>query len=218
MNMSDWAKKEVEIFTEKNEDECGFNYVGECAKSALKAFESLMNDGHSGMSIGITKNILNKLIDGIALTPIEDTPDVWGMPSKLNDDNKIIYQCKRMSSLFKKIYDDGTVKYSDVGRCVGIALNNPVRTYTSGRIYEIVDEFFPITMPYSPKGKRYEVYTDDFLYDQDNGDFDCEAFYYMITPEGDKVELNRFYHYPKHGNTIKLTKEEYENMKAKQVK
>ena len=44
MNMSDWAKKEVEIFTEKNEDECGFNYVGECAKSALKAFESLMND------------------------------------------------------------------------------------------------------------------------------------------------------------------------------
>lgn len=93
-----------------------------------------------------------------------------------------------------------------------------MRTYTSGRIYEIVDEFFPITMPYSPKGKRYEVYTDDFLYDQDNGDFDCEAFYYMITPEGDKVELNRFYHYPKHGNTIKLTKEEYENMKAKQVK
>lgn len=46
----------------------------------MRAFESLLGDGHSGMSIGITKNILNRLIDGKPLTPIEDTEEVWGEP------------------------------------------------------------------------------------------------------------------------------------------
>ena len=36
-----------------------------------------MRDGHSGFSIQITKSILNRLIDGKCLTPIEDTPDIW---------------------------------------------------------------------------------------------------------------------------------------------
>lgn len=36
-----------------------------------------MEDGHSGMSIGITKNILNRLIAGKPLTPIVDTEDIW---------------------------------------------------------------------------------------------------------------------------------------------
>lgn len=48
----------------------------------MRAFESLLGDGHSGMSIGITKNILNRLIDGKPLTPIEDTEDVWNVCSR----------------------------------------------------------------------------------------------------------------------------------------
>lgn len=52
-------------------------YIEMCYKSALKAFNELCDEGHSGMSIQITKSILCRLIDGKPLTEIEDTPDVW---------------------------------------------------------------------------------------------------------------------------------------------
>ena len=76
----DWAKKEVEIACNKeNPDrkENEFDYGCACYASALKAFESLYNDNHSGYSIKITQMILNRLIDGYPLTPIEDTNDIW---------------------------------------------------------------------------------------------------------------------------------------------
>lgn len=218
MSMSEWAKREIEILKSKNKPEEveDFDYVGACCDSAMRAFESLMNDGHSGMSISITKDILMKLIDGKALTPIEDTPDVWGEPDKWG--GKTTYQCQRMSSLFKEVYDDGRVEYTDVNRYYAIPIDNPECTYTGDGLCKILDEMFPITMPYIPKQGKYKFYTDDFLHDEGNGDYDCKAIYHVITPEGDKVDLNMFYYYPKNGETVKLTKEEYEKMKAERVK
>lgn len=56
-SMLDWAKREVEIACEKenpNRKEEEFDYGCACYESALKAFESLSEDGHSGLSIKIT--------------------------------------------------------------------------------------------------------------------------------------------------------------------
>ena len=57
-----------------------------------------------------TKSILNRLIDGKCLTPIEDTPDIWSdITSECNwKEGYQEYQCKRMSSLFKEVAPDGT--------------------------------------------------------------------------------------------------------------
>lgn len=214
MDMNNWAKKEVEILIENNGNEGWADYINNCAESAVKAFESLLEDGHSGLSITVTKDILNRLIDGKVLTPIEDTPGVWNEPNDYGKGYKS-YQCKRMSSLFKRVYDDGTIKYTDVDRYMGIPIENPKSSYTSGRIRDIVDELFPLTMPYYPKNEKYKIYTDDFLYNEDNGDFDHEAFYYMITPSGEKIDLNRFYYYPEDGTIIEITKEQYDEMKKK---
>lgn len=214
MDMNNWAKKEVEILIENNGDEGWSDYINNCAESAVKAFESLLEDGHSGLSITVTKDILNRLIDGKVLTPIEDTPDVWNEPNDYGKGYKS-YQCKRMSSLFKRVYDDGTIKYTDIDRYMGIPIENPKSSYTSGRIRDIVDELFPLTMPYYPKNEKYKIYTDDFLYNKDNGDFDYEAFYYMITPSGEKIDLNRFYYYPEDGTIMEITKEQYDEMKKK---
>ena len=85
MSMLDWAKREVEIACNKeNPDrkEGEFDYGCACYESALKAFESLCDDGHSGCSIGFTKAILNRLIDGMPLTPIEDIDDIWYKPAE----------------------------------------------------------------------------------------------------------------------------------------
>ena len=54
-----------------------WDYGCACYESALKAFGSLCEDGHSGFSIGLTKAILNRLINNKPLLPIEDTDEVW---------------------------------------------------------------------------------------------------------------------------------------------
>ena len=118
MSMLEWAKNEIAIASkrergDKPEDE--WDYGCACYDSALRAFESLLGDGHSGMSIGFTKDILNRLIDGKPLTPIEDTEDTWEYAYNDADDSEV-YRCKRMSSLHKKITQDGIVTYSDVDR------------------------------------------------------------------------------------------------------
>lgn len=213
-----WAEREIELLKKQNkpdtEDE--FDYIGECCNSALKAYKSLLDDGHSGMSIGVTKEILDRLINDKPLTPIEDTDDTW---NKLDFESEYDeYICKRMHGLFKNVYSDGRVEYSDVNRVVGININNPNAVFSSSSTRHIVNELYPITFPYMPPNKPYKVYTEDFLYDENNGDFDTEGFLYLLTPEGTKVELNKFYHYPARGSKIELTKEEYERMKANKVK
>ena len=101
--MLDWARREVKIACERENpyrkgDE--FDYGCACYESALKAFKSLCEDGHSGFSIKMTQAILNRLLDGQPLTPIEDTDDVWTLCTDFKDGSDV-YQCNRMSSLFK---------------------------------------------------------------------------------------------------------------------
>lgn len=114
MSMLEWAKNEIAIARkrergDKPEDE--WDYGCACYDSALRAYESLLGDGHSGMSIGFTKDIFNRLIDGKPLTPIKDIEDEWEYRYMNSDDAKI-YQCKRMSGLFKKVAHDGIVTYN----------------------------------------------------------------------------------------------------------
>lgn len=71
MNMTDWAKREIEIACirergDKNADE--WDYGCACYESAYKAFQSLVEDEHSRMNIRLTQNILNRLIEGKPLT------------------------------------------------------------------------------------------------------------------------------------------------------
>ena len=72
-------KNEIELAKKQEEknapDDC--NYGNACYDSAYKAFESLLNDNHSGMSIRITKSILDRLIDNKPLTPIYDDKKEW---------------------------------------------------------------------------------------------------------------------------------------------
>lgn len=213
MNMSEWAKKEIELACKReNPDrkEGEWDYGCACYESALKAFESLLEDDHSGFSIGITKNILNRLIDGKCLTPIEDTEDVW-YDATYKSEYKT-YQCNRMTSLFKDVYEDGTVKYYDVDRIYGIDIENNI-PYHNGFISSIVDELYPVETPYMPESEPFRVYTEDFLYDPKNGDYDTQAVFYMIKPDGEREEINRFFT-EKGDGFAEISKEEYYRMKS----
>lgn len=185
-----WAENEVKIACHRKGDE--FDYGCASYESALKAFKTLCKDGHSGASIMFTKAILNRMITGKPLTPIEDTEDVWNEVHGRKDASKH-YQCKRMSSLFKDVKPDGTVKYTDVDRFHGVNIANPHYSYHSGLIDTVMSELFPIKMPYMPLIDAYRVYTEDFLVDPKNGDFDTVGILYVVTPKGEKVETNRYF-------------------------
>ena len=199
--MYEWAKREIELAFKRDHENSPkekfddkFNYGCACYASALKAFKSLLDDEHSGASIMITKSILNRLIDGKVLTPIEDTPDIWNDCARY--EYEIGYstqQCKRISSLFKYIYDDGTIKYKDINRFACIDKNNPDITWHSGLIDKILNEKFPITMPYMPSDRPYLVYCSEALADPHNGDFDTVAIWYVKKPNGDREDINRFF-------------------------
>lgn len=200
MNMKEWAKNEVKLACEREKRICAeegkpedAGYGVACYKSALKAYNSLLKDEHSGFSIGITRAILDALIDGKPLTPIEDTPEVW--VSTVGREGCLTYQCKRMSRLFKKVDSDGQISYDDVDRAIFIDVNNPTVSWHNGLIGKIINEMFPITLPYTGDIK-YVVYGEDFLVDASAGDYDTEGFYYIIkkTPDGEeKIKLNRYF-------------------------
>lgn len=210
-DMLDWAKREVAIASkrergDKPEDE--WDYGVACYDSALKAFESLLGDNHSGFSIHVTKGILNRLIDGKLLTPIEDTEDVWNKCYRGNGDDKTTYQCKRMSSLFKDVYDDGKVVYKDINRYYCINKNDPNISWHNGFIGNIYNEMFPLTMPYMPSNKADLIVCDELLTDPKNGDFDTIAVLYIQRAHGERVEVNRYF---KEGDEsfVEISPEEY---------
>ena len=193
-NMELWAEEEIRIACERerggtSEDE--WDYGVACYESALKAFRSLAEDGHSGMSIGITLNILNRLVKGQPLTPIEDTDDVWReCGAYLSKPNCTTYQCRRMSSLFKDVYADGRIEYKDINRFSCRTLDSSA-WWHNGHVSKIASGYFPITMPYIPR--TYTVICEEFLTDRKNGDFDTIGILYILDNAGERKGVNRYF-------------------------
>ena len=193
-NMELWAEEEIRIACKRergNTSENEWDYGVACYESALKAFRALAEDGHSGMSIGITLDILNKLVKGQALTPIDDVDDVWEeRGTYLSGANYTTYQCRRMSSLFKDVYADGHIKYIDVNRFRCVTLNSSA-CWSNGHVTRIASEYFPITMPYVPH--TYTVVCEEFLTDRKNGDFDTIGILYIRDNAGERKTVNRYF-------------------------
>lgn len=213
--MYDWAKKEVEIAKKssamKDED---FDYVGECYDSALKAYKSLCDDEHSGLSFGITASILKRLLRAEPLTPIYDEPEVWNEVGGLNKDESKVYQCRRMSSLFKDVYPDGRVEYSDVNRinCIDV---DTTFSYHSSLADRWFDKNYPIKLPYS--GEKIDVFIEEFLTDTENGDFDTVGLLYA-TKDDEVININKYFKADKEDNDwVEITQAQYYKRKLKKI-
>ena len=223
MSLEVWAEKEIELACQRESNsaaEVGHEEDAEygiaCYKSALKAFKSLLEDGHSGMSISITRQILNQLILGEPLSPITGEDDEWedasyeGMPQGVIKE----YQNKRMSSLFKYVYADGTVKYSDVQRVTcyesshdGIQGGAP---FHNGFINRIIDEVKPIALPYVPQ--HFKVYVTECLYEENGGDFDTIMVDYMVHVDTqEQTSIGRYFKEdPESHKWVEISNHEYQ--------
>jgi len=225
MNMYQWAENECRLACGKenpdhNFDSDDFDYGCSCYKSALKAYKSLLDDGHSGMSFSFTKRILERLMDNQPLTPITDDDffsvergtEEYPMESEeyLKERGlKSDLQCLRMSSLFRTETIDGCVKYHDIDRYYYVDVECPSDTYSSSA--DFLDEMFPITMPYNPEVGKYVIYAQTFLSDVNKGDFDTKGILYLKTPSGEKVDVG-IYMTEKDGKMVRINRDEYEDL------
>lgn len=184
MSMTEWAEREIAAACKRenpNWDGKSFDYGCSCYQSALKAYKSLMSDGHSGFSFSMTRNILKKLLDEIPLSPITDSDffikEGKSIRSLETDESlrkrglKSHIQCPRRSSLFREEDLEGNVRYKDIERYYCINAENPSDTFSSNTA-DFIDELYPITMPYMPSSTAFKVYVREWLTDKTHGDFD----------------------------------------------
>ncbi len=229
--MLKWAEEEVRLACEEeksNNDEL-VDYGCACYEGALEAFKVLCKQGHSGFSIKLTQGILNRLIDGKPLIPINDSDFFEGQEKMIQSDENYLkdhnlksdLQCPRMTSLFRKETLDGKVSYTDVNRT--IAINERGFSYRSSLATKLVDELYPIKMPYYPPDKPYKVHMTDFLFEPKNGDFDTLAVFYIIVPEGNKIVINRYFREPHEDEVetylgwVEISEEEYKEREKNKV-
>lgn len=209
--MIKWAEREVGIACKKeapDRKEGEWDYGCACYESALKAYKSLCEDGHSGFSWGLTRDILIRLMNGLPLTPITDEDFFLesNMP-RFEDESEYLkklgfksqLQCPRMSSLFRTEHLDGRITYSDVERYYCYNRDDPRDTWSNGLMAEQLNKMFPITMPYIPSAEKYKLECSEALFDPKNGDFDTLALLSITTPEGEKIEVNKFWKESRNG-------------------
>lgn len=223
MNTIEWAKREVELYKKQSEEadkkdpdydpECPLNgYVTACLNSAMKALISLMSDGHSGMSIGIARGFLDRLVQFKPLTPLTGDDSEWSI-CNYQEKDCTRYQNIRYSSLFKYVFPDGTIKYSDCDRFTCVDIRNDAMS-SWGRAKKIADEYVPpISMPYTPSDKPIKIFYEDFLSDPKNGDFDTVGILYLEKPDGEIIDVKR-YMTEVEGEMQQCTEEVYKEKRA----
>ena len=216
MTTTEWATREVELLKQRNNDP----YYVACLDSALKAFKCLEEDGHSGASFGITAGILTRLMDGRPLSPI--TEKDFEYPLNAEYVKHILgdrcHQCPRMSSLFQTENEDGTFSYSDNNRIVAYEESSPHSAWHNGTISRMIDEMYPITLPYYAN-EKFKVYYKEYLFDEKNGDYDTLWVKYADrTCDGktETIELNRFFT-DKDGRMVEITKEEFKKLSGEEI-
>jgi hypothetical protein len=108
MSLLEHAKRELKLAgydisdkgCDMHDDKESFEgYVNSCARSAYELIETLSKAHHSGMSVGITLGIFNKLAKWETLMPLTNNPDEW---KSLCERESASYQNKRNPACFTK--------------------------------------------------------------------------------------------------------------------
>lgn len=90
MTMTEWASNEIKLFKERASEEDKVH-----AEAVASAYRGLMKDDHTGLSMEITRYLINDLIDAE-----EGNPGKWAeerkakeKASEMEDDNKHLFEC-----------------------------------------------------------------------------------------------------------------------------
>lgn len=187
------VRKEVEYAIEcerknaiEENDDTFLDYVIECYRSALRAYETMAADGHSGMSWGLTRQIFNRLAEGKplkSLNSLVDRPQEW-IPNNDFEDDIARFNNKRYSPLLCELTKNGKF-YRDIDRWRFYELDNPNVPWYCGSLSRYMDEHYPIAFPYNPVS--IDVRIEELLTDPAHGDYDAQRIIDFVDPETGEV-------------------------------
>lgn len=109
--MLQYTKNELELAGMFNEDDETGPYNKLIAKAVVELMTTFSNQGHSGFSASMVRDIFNKLSNWETLTPITSNPDEWSNVAETTGPEDIgLWQNKRNPAIFSK--DAGKTWYN----------------------------------------------------------------------------------------------------------
>lgn len=200
----EWARREIDLAT-AGEDFDLKEEIDKHYEAAYQAFCDFCKHVEGLDKPGIVKTIFTQLLNENPLTPIENNEDDWDFvegfdpehDDSYDDQNPeySFYRCNRRPSLWKKVTygsESARIRYSDMERSVCVDVNSE-NMYTGGMGPVVLDEMYPINLPYSPIGK-IKIFTEDFKCHEDfDGDFDTVGILYFRMPDGQVKEVKRYF-------------------------
>lgn len=189
------VRKEVEYAIECERKEAGdlndysfMDYIIECYRSALRAYEAMAADGHSGMSWGLTRQIFGRLAEGKPLKRINsyhDRPEEWAEQSHWVVADSVVLTNIRYPSLSYRRGVSGEELYHDTDRWVFEEANRPNIPWYNEFLATYLEEKFPIQFPYWPI--MIHVRIEELLTDPAHGDYDAQRIIDFVDPETGEV-------------------------------
>lgn len=218
-----WAENETKLGCEieaPNRDKNKWDYGCACYESALKAYSSIIEDGHSGTSFNITAQILERLLKHLPLNPITDEPGQnwceatqtcnWICQGPSNTHNGCLeYQSSRMRSLFKYVDVNKQVSYEDTKRFITLNIfESRIPQYNKDVSY-IMNKLFPLHMPYLPEDEPQEVTCEMLRTNPDNILPDTIYILSVKRPKDDVLNIDRYFKHYLNAMWVEIPKNEY---------
>lgn len=224
----EWAKREIDILKEnlfkgydENSDEEKHNFENKIrVLDSCYDFVSKIRSCDNDLMASLAKNIVVRLLETKPLTPVGDTEDEWLQIAPYK------YVDERLPGFFKKIdkmnTDNVTYHHNDRVICHNIETNE---FYGFGLVNRVIDEMFPIVVPYYPYGQHIvkisEHLIPSLINEKSKGgdpDFNVIAIHNVIRPDYGPCEINRYFREPKkgeepnYGNWVEIDADEYQKL------
>lgn len=164
------------------------DYAVECYRSALRTYETMAADGHSGMSWSLTRQILNRLMEGKPLKELnsyQDRPEEWEEQNRWLVDDGAAFNNIRYPALSYRLNANGKELYHDTDRWVFEELDRPNIPWCNGFLSNYLDEKFPIQFPYCPF--TIHVRIEEILTNPAHGDYDAQRIIDFIDPKTGEI-------------------------------
>ena len=142
MSLINHAKREFALLNSVDE----YNrMIEDCV---LEVIEKVANQGHSGLSIEIFKNVLDTLLSYKPLTALTGEDDEW---MNVNEEEEyILYQNIRASNVFKHVYKDGRIECYNIDGIVWYTMEVDEKGEEYKSYFTNIKSRTPVEFPYYP--------------------------------------------------------------------
>lgn len=200
---------------------CGNSVTKEALDDTVAMYKAVFSKHQSKQHLVLVKGLLNRITSGLPLSPItmEDFDNT--VASEIRGELK--HTCARYEALTATKNSDGAgFTYSDSKRVVFYD-QSLINQEESSSIVDIlhsranypsialklVDDLFPITLPYMP-GDKYEVFGSSYSFKLAEGEPDLVEIDFVKTPNGQLVKVDQYYRKTRDGKYVEVG---FENFK-----